>query len=539
MSNICKKSIHFLLLLCLINTVLKSQVTADSIGLPSDNLIVNKQVTINPIEFAPVAFPMIELPSQNVVSKKQIDFSEYNYDFELESPKLRPIRYRLPNKIKGRDGWLSLAGGSPNYYLADVGYDYSITDWYGIQASFFYDRANDKSKKNTHFQNIHSTLAGHYFLAKKHKIIGSLNYTNDLQGLRSTLNPTELNDPDRNTNVIEGKMGFYGSPYKDYGFNYALQFGYKNFVILNENISENEVFISGNVYKKLFNRFGLALTSNLYGSNTIIQNSFNLNRLFTVKPMLHYNNSTIDIELGLLYAYHPESHYNPWINIKYRFDKIPLTLEAFAKSEVSIQSIHQIHTSNYFVEFNQGKRPILSEDSYGIKAKYNWNKIQINPHISYDFVENEIIFPLNNLDYLFSEQSVDFNRLTMKANFKSLFEHWLNFEIDIAQYLYLEHTALNYLPKTRINAEISQSFFNSSLVLKQLFHFLNRENTENDLLFRSIGPIYDVSMHGSYLIKKRVQIFVNVNNILNQNFETWPGYETFGFNLQGGLTIAF
>lgn len=72
-------------------------------------------------------------------------------------------------------------------------------------------------------------------------------------------------------------------------------------------------------------------------------------------------------------------------------------------------------------------------------------------------------------------------------------------------------------------------------------------------MVRMLGPnviesanmpdIHDLNISASYLIKKKVTVFVNANNILGSidrlRWSTWNGYESMGFNMVFGARMAF
>jgi len=121
-----------------------SQGQQDTVGLPSDRLIVNKKIQIEANEVETKIFDLVSIPSKSISLNLPIDFKDFTFDYELPTPKLRPIRYNKEETSKPKDGWLRLGGGMPNIYLADLGYDYSIMDWFGFGANLFFNQGNYK-----------------------------------------------------------------------------------------------------------------------------------------------------------------------------------------------------------------------------------------------------------------------------------------------------------------------------------------------------------------------------------------------------------
>ncbi len=58
-------------------------------------------------------------------------------------------------------------------------------------------------------------------------------------------------------------------------------------------------------------------------------------------------------------------------------------------------------------------------------------------------------------------------------------------------------------------------------------------------LYRKLPMIIDLNANASYDVHKRVGLFLNVDNILNQRYQYWNQYRTLGFTIYGGLRFKF
>ena len=56
---------------------------------------------------------------------------------------------------------------------------------------------------------------------------------------------------------------------------------------------------------------------------------------------------------------------------------------------------------------------------------------------------------------------------------------------------------------------------------------------------RKLDPLFDFNVGIEYRFTKKVSAFLDVNNILSQNYEIWGNYKVQGINVLGGITIAF
>ena len=55
----------------------------------------------------------------------------------------------------------------------------------------------------------------------------------------------------------------------------------------------------------------------------------------------------------------------------------------------------------------------------------------------------------------------------------------------------------------------------------------------------SIDMNTDLGGNIEYLLIPRLAVFLQVNNILNQKYQRWYGYEAYGTNIYGGLRLKF
>jgi hypothetical protein len=63
-----------------------------------------------------------------------------------------------------------------------------------------------------------------------------------------------------------------------------------------------------------------------------------------------------------------------------------------------------------------------------------------------------------------------------------------------------------------------------------------RDNAYNVVTLRTMA---DVGVSGEYNFIPRLSVFVQLNNVLNSNYQRWYGYKAYGFNIYGGLRLKF
>ena len=95
---------------------------------------------------------------------------------------------------------------------------------------------------------------------------------------------------------------------------------------------------------------------------------------------------------------------------------------------------------------------------------------------------------------------------------------------------------INYNLQEKILVRSSITYLNSKYVKTS-------DTSAEELAFgvygRKVDPIIDFNIGLEYRFTKRVSTFLDVNNILSQNYEVWGNYRVQGINILGGVTVAF
>ena len=56
---------------------------------------------------------------------------------------------------------------------------------------------------------------------------------------------------------------------------------------------------------------------------------------------------------------------------------------------------------------------------------------------------------------------------------------------------------------------------------------------------RKLNPIFDFNLGAEYRFTKKLSAFIDINNILSQNYEVYGNYKVQGINVMGGVTYSF
>jgi hypothetical protein len=212
-----------------------------------------------------------------------------------------------------------------------------------------------------------------------------------------------------------------------------------------------------------------------------------------------------------------------------------------------------------FINLKSAYQPI------NLEAAIDWRPIKdlrLTPRVGYSRTNNKAFFynamPGNtdriNLAYgqLFSALYMNENRLSIGSEAYYNFRSKLRFfaEAHYNQYInYSDNSVIDNLLAGRRKAwyqpGVDARFRLDASPIKQLSLFadyqimaLRYASTSTDFMHR-MDDIHDLSLGASWKLGNNVQLFVRLNNLLDQRYEVWNAYKVHGFSALIGGYVTF
>jgi len=158
----------------------------------------------------------------------------------------------------------------------------------------------------------------------------------------------------------------------------------------------------------------------------------------------------------------------------------------------------------------------------------------------FSIVNNDLNFAVIADDAnTFGLDLVDYNNISTELTAsKSLLDNKLNTNIGVAyQHFINESTTLLHRPKLLVSTGINYHPIEKlSLGLSGLFN--SPQSFEAESITDS-GWKANVSFEAKYDVLDRISIYLNADNIANNRYQVWNGYNSFGRNLSGGILVKF
>lgn len=96
-----------------------------------------------------------------------------------------------------------------------------------------------------------------------------------------------------------------------------------------------------------------------------------------------------------------------------------------------------------------------------------------------------------------------------------------------------------HLPTTRINGDFLWQPIPELSLTAYMSYVGGNYALDTSLKEIKIKSYVDMGFGGEYMAMKKLSLYLNVNNLLNNKYQRWLGYQAFGINIYGGVRLKF
>tara|TARA_R110002050_G_scaffold204327_2_gene339746 strand:+ start:54855 stop:56630 length:1776 start_codon:yes stop_codon:yes gene_type:complete len=216
-----------------------------------------------------------------------------------------------------------------------------------------------------------------------------------------------------------------------------------------------------------------------------------------------------------------------------------------------LTALPELKTSKTTYDAYVGVRGLISSNlSYNISAGYK----KVKDMVLYNSYQGpDLTIPVTNPTYFENVYSpiydtVNIAHVSAQVNYQREDKWNLMWRLNYNNYEtqreakawnlpdFTSDVTLRYSLQDKIIAKSSITFMSSKYVRTD---DVTQEEVAHLVYGRKIDPIIDLNVGLEYRFTKRISAFVDVNNILSQNYEIWGNYQVQGINVMGGVTFAF
>ena len=95
------------------------------------------------------------------------------------------------------------------------------------------------------------------------------------------------------------------------------------------------------------------------------------------------------------------------------------------------------------------------------------------------------------------------------------------------------------LPDMNIKADFACKPIHGLVITSYLEVLSGVHSIDNSGKIISLKTVCDLGLNGEYSFNSRAAAFLQISNLLNQHYERWMGYESYGINIYGGFRLKF
>ncbi len=476
----------------------------------------------------------ISTPAQTYNVPAQSMYYTYN------SLPLRPLALGKDSVERGYENYVKVGGGNLSTILLDAGFA-------GLHGSNY----------ETAIQVHHLSQAGNA-LAQKTALTsidaeGTLHTAkNDLHaGISGYRNLYNLYGFELPANVVSKvysgfKIGVDLTPSASQrkAFSYHPKIG---FGLHNDNYGSSEKMLSVELpftYKQSEDLNFYCAVNGVYDvlSRTAMNNV--QSNMLQIAPGVEYKSGSFSSKIGLSPTVGATNVYLlPDIDARYAIKNTQLSIFAGWKGVLNRNNYESLSTWNPYVYFRYSLQQTHANEIYGGVQTNIGNHLALSGQVSYWLYDNMLMF-VNDTTYSKKDMLPVYDKVNAMTLTASVRYHIGNvLAIDVSgTYTAFDPEHFKHAwqePGVRFNAglmvrPIPQLTVTGYLSVMDELYALDNGNRSVKM-----DGAFDLGGSAEYNFIPRLSAFIQINNILNNHYERWYGYQAYGFNIFGGIRFKF
>lgn len=269
------------------------------------------------------------------------------------------------------------------------------------------------------------------------------------------------------------------------------------------------------------------------------------NNILKLTPAVRYQKDELTLRAGLYPTMGKSKNYIlPDIEASYKLKNNGLIISAGWLGTLKQNTYEQLSTTNPYMYNTYLVRQTNSNEIFGRVRGNVGNHIHFSGGISFTLYDNLPQF-INDTSTADIKQFIvtydKANVLSLQAAARYQVANTISAGLSLQVNSYSTETFRNawHLPATVVKADFTMTPLESLTVTAYLsllngLYALDKGNTSIQL-----QPVTDLGGNAEYSFTKRLSAFLTVNNLLNNKYQRWYGYNAYGLNLYGGIRLKF
>lgn len=475
---------------------------------------------------------------------------EQKLSYSYQAAPLRPLALGIEQQEQMMDNYVKAGFGNYRSILLDAGISSLQTKNFQsiIHASHLSQKGGEILNRQ---RSVTSLSAKGYTQYKKHDIVGDLNFDRvgvAYYGLRpDTIVETPFLDDVRQVYWgVNGKIGVENNALSAFRYQPSISVGYyADRYEANETSVKLNVPLSYTIDSSIKVGFDVNGDFNQY----VLRGNSTSNNAFQIHPYVKFDAFKSNFNIGVKPTWGSNNKFYFLPDITAQIGLVPnkLKLNGGFKGELVQNTFRQMSTKNPFLHQYDN---ILQTRQLKVFGGFDANiteNLTLGGSISWNNWTNLPVF-VNDYSKTFDGRHF---KVIHDAKVTGLmFDGYIKYQISenfglIGSGAWTSFTEKSILDKIyheplfKIGGEIFAKPI-KGLNISAKFEYWDRIfYLKPDNTSQKLKPITDLSFVGEYQIIPRLSAFIQLNNILNNQYNRWYHYDAYGFNIIGGLRYKF
>ncbi len=290
-------------------------------------------------------------------------------------------------------------------------------------------------------------------------------------------------------------------------------------------------------------RLGIGVNGSMTQYNSKLANQ--TNNVLQVTPAVYFAKGGLSGKAGLYPTFGKNNTYLlPDIEAKYKIGESQVNLFLGWQGLLKKNTLEELSTRNPYINTSFTVQQTHTDEIFGgiqgnvgshisLSGRVSWWQYQNLPLFINDTATDEKQF------LIATDPKV--NALSLQGMIRYQVANILSvgFNATLTSFSNNAYKHVWHEPTVKLGADLLVKPFPALTITAYLSVLDGMYAVEKGNLSHKLSTIFDLGGNAEYLIIPRLSAFIQVNNLLNNKYQRWNGYEAYGLNIYGGIRFKF